>query len=199
MRLQKICLLIFMMGFTCSIPAQSISEEGKHTLFFYPLHSTYDASYGSNNLSLLPGIGYFYRIKKHWSLQAKLFYRQFEDPLLRYGFSNSVGDEKNIKLGVQYKGGKKIHLLLSTSVYIEDRIMLYNRAKNPLLVNKFIDENEMGLDFGLGFGYQINKKVSLTFGTAIRYRRLNEKIPRPFPYPIWIFNAVESLGFGYTF
>ncbi len=101
MRLQKVFLLIFMMGFACAVSAQPTPEEGRHTLFLYPLHATYDVYFGSNNLSLLPGIGYYYRIKKHWSLQAKLFYRQFEDPLLRYGITNSVGDEKNIKLGVQ--------------------------------------------------------------------------------------------------
>ncbi len=202
MALQKILLLILTLGLAYSLQAQSpfLPEKGRHTLFFYPWHVSYDNFLGSKKFSPLPGIAYNYQLEKNWYLQTKLFYRQLEGGLRGFGNQNSLKEEKNIKLGIQYLGGQKwIRLILNTSVYLENRKIKVFESLNPQPIKKYQTENEIGLDFGFGLGFQINKQVLLTFSSAFRHGEIARTGSSVLSYYRGQFNAIESLGFGYRF
>ncbi len=214
--IRKFLLLVLILGLACAGQAQSKSEQaqtktqskskpkktppfpsqkGKHSLFFYPLHLSYYFDYYSiNSFSPFPAVGYVYHFKDDWSLQAKLYFRQLEDPL--FGTLRSTAEEKNIKLGIHYYcRNRKFQLQLGLSGYIEDRKFKYLGRNEEKLIVTTSGENEVGLEFGLGGGYRINEQARLFWGMAIRYGNINGD----FFDELWLANPVESLGFGYTF
>ncbi len=209
-RLQKIIVLMLMMGFACLLQAQSKSkpkfkfpsQAGKHTLSFYPIHfSYYIGSYSGSPYSPIPAIGYQYHFKNRWSAQAKMFYRQLENPI--FGTSQSSVEEKNIKLGIQYYSvNGKFQLLLGAFTYLENQIsksLSRNGEMNRVDVSR---RNEAGLEFGLGFGLRINEQARLTLGIALRFGKINEIGPGNtilFSDNSVLATPVESLGFAYTF
>lgn len=202
MNWQKMLLLILSLGLAYSLQAQSpfLSEKGRHTLFFYPWHVSYNNFLGLKKFSPLPGLAYNYQLEKNWYLQAKLFYRQMDDIIRRLSVQKSIREEKNIKLGMQYVGGKKwMRLILSSSVYLENRKVIITENLNPIRIERYRTENEIGLDFGFGFGFQITKQVLFTFSSAFRHGEIARTEPSVLSYYKGQFNLVESLGFGYTF
>ncbi len=206
MRLQEMIFLVLMIGFTCSMQAQSQttypSQKGRHTLSIYPLHRSFEYNrYARKDFVILPAIGYNYHFKKDWSVQGKLFYRQMEDPFFDLVQIGLV--EKNIKVGLQYYCvNKRFQIALGLHTYLEKRNFVETHrfdiiGEGPQLF--YFKEKEVGVEFSLSFSVRITDQARLVFGTALRHGEIKkDKLIRT-SYRSWQDNILESFGFGYTF
>jgi len=209
--MQKLLFILLVILF-CGLFATSIqAQEDKHTLYLYPLHSSFKSPYAKNFFNPMLGLGYAYQLNERLFVHTKFLFRQvdFKQRSDQFG----IQTERNIKLGVQYRFiNKRFQLLVNFLYFQEKRVKRISFLDFAERVYQLIQRKSNGFEIAPVLGFRLNKKIRLFYSPAFRLDYGNEKISYYKDYDSKdafrqdhysrmepLLNPLESFGVGYTF